>query len=491
MANQRPPSFFIEELNIFCQKHRKVLKYNELSKEGPAHNLRFTFQAIIDEREYPEAEGKSKKEARNTAAKLALEILHKENKAVSSLSLPTTDTSEGLGLEGVGNYIGRMNRLAQKEQLSVNYEQWELKDCGPERFHCRCKIGQKEYDIGKGATKQEAKHLAAKFAYEQIQSEQTLMNADSGSWTTSPSDSRNNTLMRSLCASKSPLENNFSPNCNRDNVDNSPSSLSNARYSEKKVKRTLAPTFSSPMTKEHKYTVELSKKVEREVKALAALDHVNIVHYRSCWAGEDYNPEDSVNPSRTTKCLFIQMEFCDKGTLEQWIDNRRGKEQDKPLALELFEQIVAGVNYIHSKQLIHRDLKPGNIFLVDTKHIKIGDFGLVTSLKDFANRTSNKGTLRYMSPEQISSQEYGKEVDIFALGLILAELLYICPTVSETLKIFKELRAGKFSDVFDAREKQLLQKLLSLEPMKRPNASEILETLKDWKNVAGKKSRTY
>ena len=42
--------------------------------------IRFTFQAIIDEREYPEAEGKSKKEARNTAAKLALEILHKENK---------------------------------------------------------------------------------------------------------------------------------------------------------------------------------------------------------------------------------------------------------------------------------------------------------------------------------------------------------------------------------------------------------------------------
>ncbi|CAK7298272.1 Interferon-induced, double-stranded RNA-activated protein kinase [Vulpes lagopus] len=532
MANQRPPSFFIEELNIFCQKHKKVLKYNELSKEGPAHNLRFTFQAIIDDRKYPEAEGKSKKEAKNTAAKLALEILHKENKAVSSLSLPTTDTSEGL--EGVGNYIGRMNRLAQKEQLSVNYEQWELKDCGPERFHCRCKIGQKEYDIGKGATKQEAKHLAAKFAYEQIQSEQTLMNADSnGSWTTSPSDSRNNTLMRSLRASKSPLENNFSPNCNRDNVDNSPSSLSNARYSEKKVKRTLAPTFSSPMTKEHKYTVEgrfasdfteiepigsggygqvfkakhkidgkiyvikrvkydSDKKVEREVKALAALDHVNIVHYRNCWAGEDYNPEDSVNPSRTTtKCLFIQMEFCDKGTLEQWIDNRRGKKQDKPLVLELFEQIVAGVNYIHIKQLIHRDLKPGNIFLVDTKHIKIGDFGLVTSLKDFANRTSNKGTLRYMSPEQISSQEYGKEVDIFALGLILAELLYICPTVSETLKIFKDLRAGKFSDVFDAREKQLLEKLLSLEPMKRPNAYEILETLKDWNNVAEKKkSRT-
>lgn len=51
------------------------------------------------------------------------------------------------------------------------------------------------------------------------------------------------------------------------------------------------------------------------------------------------------------------MEFCDKGTLEAWIDNRRGKKPDKPLSLELYEQIAAGVEYIHNQQLIHRDLK--------------------------------------------------------------------------------------------------------------------------------------
>lgn len=51
------------------------------------------------------------------------------------------------------------------------------------------------------------------------------------------------------------------------------------------------------------------------------------------------------------------MEYCDKGTLEQWIDKRRGKEPDKHLALEFFQQIVTGVHYIHSKDLIHRDLK--------------------------------------------------------------------------------------------------------------------------------------
>nr|XP_035926298.1 interferon-induced, double-stranded RNA-activated protein kinase isoform X1 [Halichoerus grypus]XP_035926300.1 interferon-induced, double-stranded RNA-activated protein kinase isoform X1 [Halichoerus grypus] len=558
MANERPPSFSIEELNTYCQKHSLVPRYYELSKEGPAHNLKFTFQVTINERKYSEAEGKSKKEAKNAAAKLAIEKLNEESKAVSSLSL-TTDTSEGLGVGSFENFIGRMNRLAQKEKLSVNYEQCELKEYGPERFYYRCKIGQKEYGVGGGATKQEAKQMAAKSAYERIQSEKTLMKDDSlssDSWTTSPSNSGNSTSVKSISASKSPLENDFSPNapegnCNSNSINNSSSPLSDVRSSEKKVKRSLAPTFNSPVTKEDKYTVEDSlvvagepnmvlpsevlhlkfardfteitpigsggygqvfkakhkidrktyvikrvkydkdKKVEREVKALAALDHPNIVHYYCCWAGEDYHPEDSVNPSRQKiKCLLIQMEFCDKGTLEAWIDNRRGKKPDKPLSLELYEQIAAGVEYIHGEQLIHRDLKPGNIFLVNTKHIKIGDFGLVTSLKEYANRTSNKGTLRYMSPEQISSEEYGKEVDIFALGLILAELLYICPTVSETIQIFKDLKADKFPDMFDAREKSLLQKLLSHDPTKRPNASEILETLKEWKKVAVKKERS-
>uniref|UniRef100_A0ABI7XK96 Eukaryotic translation initiation factor 2 alpha kinase 2 n=1 Tax=Felis catus TaxID=9685 RepID=A0ABI7XK96_FELCA len=496
MANHRPPSFFIEELNVYCQKHNMVLKYQELSKTGPPHNLRFKYQVIIDERGYPEAEGKSKKEARNAAAKLAIEILNKENKAVSSVSLPTTHSSEGLGLGSTGNFIGRINRLAQKEQLSVNYEQCELKEPGPERFHYRCKIGQKEYGIGVGSTKQEAKQSAAKLAYEQILSEKTSMKADSvlaGSLITSPGDSGSNTLVKSISAPESPSENDFLENssggsCDRGRVNNSSSPMDNVRNSEKKVKRSLAPTFNSPVTKDSRCSVELrftsdfteiepigsggygqvfkakhridrktyvvkrvkydSEKAEREVKALAALNHPNIVHYYSCWFGDDYHSVDSINTSRPkTKCLFIQMEFCGKGTLEQWIDSRRGQTPDKHLALELYEQITAGVDYIHCKQLIHRDLK-------------------------------------------ISLQEYGNEVDIFALGLILAELLYICPTVSETLQIFKELRDGKFSDVFDGREKILLQKLLSPEPTKRPHASEILETLKEWRNVKENKKRS-
>ncbi|XP_029793801.1 interferon-induced, double-stranded RNA-activated protein kinase isoform X2 [Suricata suricatta] len=498
MANHRPPSYFIEELNVYCQKRNMELKYQELSKTGPAHNLRFTFRVIIDGREYPEAKGKSKKEAKNVAAKLAIEELNKENKVVSSVLLPTTNSAEGLG--STGNFIGRINRLAQKEQLPVNYEQCELREPGPGRFHYRCKIGQREYGVGVGATKQEAKQSAAKLAYEQIQLEKTSMNADpvlTGSLITSPSDSAANTLVRSIFASESSPANDFSENssggsCNSSNANNSSPLMNNVRSNEKKVKRTLAPTFNSPVTKDSRCSVELRFTNDfTEITLIGSGGYGQVFKAKHKLDGKTYVVKRVKYDSEPkTKCLFIQMEFCGKGTLEQWIDSRRGKEPDKYLALELYEQVIEGVNHIHHNQLIHRDLKPSNIFLVATKSVKIGDFGLVTSLKDYVKRTAHTGTLQYMSPEQMSSQEYGKEVDIFSLGLILAELLYICPTVSETLKIFEALRGGKIPDVFESKEKILLQKLLSPEPQKRPHASEILETLKEWKNVAEKKKRS-
>lgn len=233
-----------------------------------------------------------------------------------------------------------------------------------------------------------------------------------------------------------------------------------------------------------------SEKEVREVKALAALSHVNIVQYHFCWLGQDweYDTEQSMNsatPRSKTECLFIQMEFCDKGTLEQWMTSVKQRKVDNDLFLELAEQITTGVDYIHSKGLIHRDLKPSNIFLVDEKHIKIGDFGLVTALENDGNRTKNTGSLLYMSPEQLSLQEYGKEVDIFALGLILAELLHICITIIEKSKFFTDLRDGIFhDDIFGSKEKRLLTKLLSKKPTDRPSASEILMTLAEWKNIS-------
>lgn len=525
MANGFTPGFFIEELNKYRQKNGVSLTYNELPVSGPPHERTFTFKVVIDGRYFPEAEGKTKQEARNAAARLAVEALQKENKAVSNL-LSTTDTSEG---SPIGNYIGLVNRIVQKENLPVNYELIASNSHG---FVCKCKIGQETYGTGSGSTKQMAKQLAAKEAYFLLG--KNSMKADEtapGIFNTSSSSFRESSPKR-VFTSGSTTESDCSEDASRSGSAGyaSASSAMNGLKSNKKKRSNLAPTFglSDPQRNQHTmeqgflrnfeeieqigsggygqvfkakhkidgktYAIKCVKynteKAEREVKALAALEHPNIVRYHGCWDGEDYNPAISIFKSRPkTKCLFIKMEFCDKGTLEDWMEKKKCDESYKALALELFEQITTGVHYIHSKGLIHRDLKPGNIFLVDENHIKIGDFGLATALETEEKRTRSTGTLLYMSPEQKSSQ-YGKEVDIFTLGLILAELLHPCTTYSETSKYFEAIKNGSFSDdIFNSKEKDLVQRLISKEPKERPKTSEILRILTEWKTVREERKR--
>ncbi|KAM6224314.1 LOW QUALITY PROTEIN: interferon-induced, double-stranded RNA-activated protein kinase [Rhynchocyon petersi] len=185
--------------------------------------------------------------------------------------------------------------------------------------------------------------------------------------------------------------------------------------------------------------VKFIEMVKHEVKVWESLYHINTVHYHYCDGQVD--PENSLSNSSSKRCLFIYIEFCAEGTL-----HKRIKKPDKDLALALSEWITNGVACIHSKQLIHRDLKPSKTFSVKNK-TKIGDFGLVTSLINHKTQTTQKRTWLYMSPEQVSFEygnEYGNEE--LALGLILAELLHISSTVQETIKIFHYLRRGVFPD---------------------------------------------
>uniref|UniRef100_A0A8C2V9W6 Eukaryotic translation initiation factor 2-alpha kinase 2 n=2 Tax=Chinchilla lanigera TaxID=34839 RepID=A0A8C2V9W6_CHILA len=439
------------------------------------------------------------------------------------------DTSEE---SAIGNYIGLLNRIAQKEKLSINYEQHELRELGAQRFQCKCKIGQKVYGCGTASTKQDAKQLAAKLAYDQI-SKERLVKTHQASTDHSAESSDSGNMSSKTLASEVSSENDSSTNTWENNTDSDSSfAVNGLTNKQKKAKVNLAAKFDHADVRENKYTMDswfvknyedieligkggygevfkathrlvknihvikrvkyTKKKALREVQALAALRHPNIVQYCYCWEGYDYDPDCSLSTDNSrpkSPCLFITMEFCDKGTLEQWIDQRRENNSDRALALEFFEQITTGVHYIHSSKIIHRDLKPSNIFLVDEKQVKIGDFGLATSLENDGKRTRNKGTERYMSPEQLDSEDYGKEVDLYALGLIFAELIHICKTHQETAKFFKDLKKGIFYDVFNSKEKSLLQKLLSKEPQRRPDTSEILKTLSEWKNVSEKKQR--
>ena len=118
---------------------------------------------------------------------------------------------------------------------------------------------------------------------------------------------------------------------------------------------------------------------------------------------------------------WIVMEYVSGGNLRDLVE-RYPTGLPMPELCHWFGQIVAGVTYLHEHGVVHRDLKPANIF-EDQGIVKIGDYGLskYISCSRRGGQTESVGTFHYMAPE-IGKGEYGKEIDVYAMGVMLYEM---------------------------------------------------------------------
>ncbi|KAL1626626.1 eukaryotic translation initiation factor 2-alpha kinase [Diplodia seriata] len=197
---------------------------------------------------------------------------------------------------------------------------------------------------------------------------------------------------------------------------------------------------------------------------------------------------------RTT--LYIQMEFCERQTLRDLI--RNGLYNDANKGWRLLRQVVEGLAHIHSHGVIHRDLKPDNIFIDTANNPRIGDFGLATTgqyqIADRAttfgstatnthgDQTHSVGTTFYIAPELKSgvSGTYDSKVDMFSLGIIFFEMCYPLKTAMERSEEITKLRQKEhvLPECFQSSEKalqgEIILSLINHRPSERPSSNKLL-----------------
>jgi hypothetical protein len=176
---------------------------------------------------------------------------------------------------------------------------------------------------------------------------------------------------------------------------------------------------------------------------------------------------------------WVVMEFVSGESLQQVIErNPNGMPQE---AVDYwFEGISAGVSHLHDCGIVHRDLKPGNIFM-DEGMVKIGDYGLskFISCSRRSGQTQSVGTFHYMAPE-IGQGRYGKEIDVYALGIILYEMLTgHVPFDGESSQeiIMKHLTAQPRLDRVPAPYRNVIARALAKDPEQRISSAPELRAM--------------
>uniref|UniRef100_I3JV00 non-specific serine/threonine protein kinase n=1 Tax=Oreochromis niloticus TaxID=8128 RepID=I3JV00_ORENI len=478
-------SNFIGLVNHYCQKTSRSHTFIEEKICGPPHNRQFFYKLVINKKEYPVGEGKSAKEAKQNAARLAWAALQEQSDWDSKVSIRSTASEDGASLVSLAQLVIQDNSESSSQYTASNSSNPSTSQASfiSSESETSTSVRESIESSSQGLTTDRSESII----FQNSSNPSTDQDADNN-------DSiENNTRQTSV---QSRFLSDF----------NSIERLGKGGFGRVyRAKNILLDQYRAVKI------VHSTEKALREVTALSELHHRNIVRYYSCWR-EDCRYEDDMSTSTDSyyqyrsnsppQYLYIEMELCDSKTLRKWIEEKNENtppdSQRRQKSLIIAQEIVSGVEYIHSKGLIHRDLKPENIMFGKDKEVKIGDFGLVTSENDsndenLMQRTKRTGTKSYMAPEQ-SGTNYDQKVDVFALGLIFFELFWKLFTVREKVEIWQDIRSQKFPKEFSVtfpQEMKIIQSMLCAKPEERPEAKQLKAELEKFTQTSSVKKNMH
>jgi len=227
------------------------------------------------------------------------------------------------------------------------------------------------------------------------------------------------------------------------------------------------------LVKAPKADAKLLSRFEAERRALARLNHPNVAHVYDSGTADDGSP-------------YIVMEHVPGETITQFCEDRKATIGER---IEVFIDVCRGVQHVHQKGLVHRDLKPPNILVTDldgTWIPKIIDFGIAKGmgkplLDDTLTNGQLIGTPMYVAPEALKGEHWDTRVDVYALGLVLYRLLIgvkpVPPELSANmLVLIQNLAKGEAVPTLTQRFKQLSgeqRQRLSRDRRVQPRAMEV------------------
>ena len=220
------------------------------------------------------------------------------------------------------------------------------------------------------------------------------------------------------------------------------------------------------LAKELAYNENATK--EAEIHSL--LKHDNIVKFY------DKIKEEKGNESK----LYLILEFCENRDLSELV-----KKKARLTEIEVqyyIRNLIEALKYLHEKtNIVHCDLKPGNIFLTDKLEVKLGDFGLAKKITSDNTPSNNGGTIYYMAPESLKNNKCSYKVDIWAIGIIIYNLLTgKFPFHGDNQEKTKEKIISGNLDfppdiVISKLMKDLIRQILKKDPKERPTLNQILQ----------------